>query len=360
MKKVAFLLFAATLAFYLWKNNQGIWQTNAPIPEEKRITQNLTNLPLNVPAGYSILIYAKNLGNPRDLTIDPKGVVLASITGQGKVVAIVNGGAVAVAEGLNKPHGLAFSGNKLYIAETDQVAVYDYDLASHKAVNKRKIIDLPSGGGHFTRSLLVRDGKLYVSVGSSCDTCVESDARRAAIWWANLDGSDFKPFATGLRNSVFIATNPNTNEIWATEMGRDFLGDDIPPDEVNIIKEGQFYGWPYCWGDGNPDKNTNRNGAKFNCAKSINPQIKLQAHSAPLGLAFLGGDLLVAYHGSWNRSVPTGYKVVKFHNGAAEDFITGWLEGSEVLGRPVDILVKGSEIYISDDKAGVIYLLKSI
>ena len=189
---------------------------------------------------------------------------------------------------------------------------------------------------------------------------MESDTRRAAIWWANLDGSDFKPYATGLRNSVFMTLNPTTNEIWATEMGRDFLGDDIPPDEVNIIREGKFYGWPFCWGDGNTDKDVNKGGTKFDCAKSVNPQIKLQAHSAPLGLAFLGSDLLVSYHGSWNRSAPTGYKVVRFRNGVQEDFITGWIKGKEVLGRPVDILVKGNEIYISDDKAGLVYRLKPI
>lgn len=322
--------------------------------------QNSTELPLKIPDGYSISIYAKGLDNPRDLVLDPEGKLLVSIPSEGKVVAIVSGGAETVAGGLNRPHGLAFSGNKLFVAETNQVAVFDYDVNLNKALNKKKIIDLPGGGRHFTRSLLIKDSKLYISIGSSCDTCVEEDERLAAIWVSNLDGSDFKPFATGLRNAVFMSLNPKTNEIWATEMGRDFLGDDIPPDEVNIIRSGQFYGWPFCWGDGNNDKDMNKDGKAFDCTKSVNPEIKLQAHSAPLGLAFLGSDLLVSYHGSWNRSVPTGYKVARFKNGVEEDFITGWQTGGEILGRPADILVEKENIYISDDKAGAVYLLKPL
>ncbi|MEK7497464.1 MAG: PQQ-dependent sugar dehydrogenase [Patescibacteria group bacterium] len=143
--------------------------------------------------------------------------------------------------------------------------------------------------------------------------------------------------------------------MWATEMGRDLLGDDVPPDEVNIIKEGHF-GWPYCYDNKVPDKETNPNNSKFDCNKTILPTLKLQAHSAPLGLAFYNGDLLVSYHGSWNRSIPTGYKVVRFVNNKQEDFITGWLLDGKALGRPADIIVdKNTNIYISDDKTGVVY-----
>lgn len=293
--------------------------------------------------------------------MDPAGNVLVSLTSAGKVVAVLGDSQDVVASGLNKPHGLAFSGNKLYVAETDKVRVYDYDFTTHKAVNGHKTIDLPGGGFHFTRSLLVLGDKLYVSIGSDCNVCLESDGRRAAIWRANLDGSDFKPYAAGLRNSVFLISNPATGEIWATNMGRDYLGDNLPPDTINIVKEGANYGWPYCYGNKVVDSQTNPGGTKFDCSKMEPPKIEIQAHSAPLGLAFLGNDLLVAYHGSWNRSVPTGYKVVKFHDGVQEDFITGWFQSNgDVLGRPADILVKGSDIYISDDKAGVVYLLKKI
>ncbi len=362
----------------LWQKYKGLWYANKPsntdittiIPsvQSPKGKQNLTSLPLTLPEGYSLSIYAQNLGNLRDLILDPKGVILASITNQGKVVAIVNGKAETVVSDLNQPHGLAFSGNKLYIAETDKVAIYDYDTATHIASNKRKIIDLPKGGGHFTRSLLIKEGKLYVAIGSSCNVCVESDARRAAIWVANLDGSNFRSFAQGLRNSVFLALDPNTNDIWATNMGRDNLGNDLPPDTINIIKEGANYGWPYCYGNKVIDSQMNPGGSKFDCSKMEAPHLAFQAHSAPLGLAFLGNDLLVSFHGSWNRSIPTGYKVVRFHLDkkgnlleGPSDFISGWLESNgNVLGRPVDILIKGSEIYISDDKAGVIYLLQPI
>lgn len=377
MKKLILLvvlLLLGYLGYKYWPSAWGLYKANAPSKED--ITQlirssnetsapgqNDTDLPLKIPDGYSISIFAKDLVNPRDLELDPKGTLVASITSQGKVVALVGGKEETIAGGLNKPHGIAFFGTNMFIAESDGVTVYDYDPTLLKSFNGKKILDLPSGGGHFTRSLLIRNEKLYVSIGSSCNVCKESDERRAAIWTANLDGSDFKPFATGLRNAVFMTLNPQTNEIWATEMGRDHLGDDAPPDEVNIITEGVYYGWPYCWGDANSDKDLNPDGSNFDCGDSQNPLYKLQAHSAPLGLAFLGQDLLVAFHGSWNRSIPTGYKIVRFRNGLQEDFVTGWLnDKGDVLGRPADILVKGNgdEIFVSDDKAGVIYLLEAI
>lgn len=368
---VVVLAIIGYLGFSFWNQYKGVYYANKPATGsivdliQKTVAtpapgQNNTTLPLKIPDGYSISIYAKDLGNPRDLTLDPSGTLVASLTSQGRVVAILGGQPETIAGGFTKPHGIVFNGDKLYVAETNQVSLFDYDAKDYKAFNKRKIIDLPAGGRHFTRSLLIKDGKLYVSIGSSCDTCIEKDQRYASVWWANLDGSDFKPYATGLRNSVFMTLNPKTNEIWATEMGRDFLGDDIPPDEVNIIKEGGFYGWPYCWGDGNPDKDFNKSGGSFDCGKSINPMVKLQAHSAPLGLAFLGNDLLVAFHGSWNRSIPTGYKIVRYHDGKLDDFITGFIQGGDVLGRPADILVKDTDIFISDDKTGVIYRLQRI
>ena len=366
------VVFLLASIFLLWQKYGGLWLANRPAKENitnlienvsqtPRPGENTTQLPLKIPDGYSISIYAKDLINPRDLIQDPNGNILVSITSSGKVISIINGNSETVVSNLNNPHGLAFNGNKLYIAETNSVSIYDYDLVTHKTTNKKKIIDLPSGGGHFTRSLLIKENKLYVSTGSSCNVCIETDPKRASIWYSNLDGSDLKPFATGLRNSVFMTLNPKTNEIWATNMGRDFLGDNLPPETVNIIRQEANYGWPFCYGNKITDNETNSNGSKFDCSKMSSPELSFQAHSAPLGLAFLGNDLLVAYHGSWNRSAPTGYKVVRFHNGKEEDFITGWLQpDGNVLGRPVDILVRGEGIYISDDKAGVIYLLKKV
>lgn len=331
-----------------------------PVPGE-----NTTGFPLKIPDGFSISIVSEGLGGPRVLAWDPQGTLLVSIPSQGKVVALGDS-QITVASGLNRPHGIALLGTTLYIAETDQVSVYDYDQLSHKVSNKKKIIDLPNGGNHVTRTIgFGPDKNLYISVGSSCNVCIEDDDRRAKIL-VNTDRG-ISDYATGLRNSVFFTWHPETKEMWATDMGRDLIGDNIPPDEVNIVSQGGFYGWPYCYG-----KNIQDNSFKptQSCQNSTPSHIDLQAHSAPLGLAFIPDswpseyhdDLLIAYHGSWNRTVPTGYKIVRAKLDAKgnfegiEDFISGWLISDGALGRPVDLLFSpDGSLYISDDKAGVIY-----
>ena len=189
------------------------------------------------------------------MLFDNSSRLLVSLTSQGKIVALpdenVDGKAdktITLLENLRKPHGLALSCEgsagvqqcKLLVAEEHQVVAYTYDQGSPRATNPKKIIDLPTkGGGHFTRTLLIIDTpegkKLLTSIGSSCNVCIEEDQRRAAIYISNLDGSNFKPYVTGLRNSVFMAVHPVTKKVWATEMGRDLLGDNVPPEEVNII-----------------------------------------------------------------------------------------------------------------------------
>lgn len=342
------------------------------------------NFPLKLPPGFAISIFAKNVPGARVLAQDADGNLLVSLTRAGKVVALpdrnkdgVADAVVTVREGLDRPHGLIFhqDGRKLYIAETKQLAVYDYDLKTLKADRPKKILDLPRSGRHFTRTMVFLpppDGRLLISVGSSCDTCVEKDWRCAKVLAANADGRNFKVFASGLRNAVFMALHPLTKQVWVTEMGRDFLGDNLPPDEINILEEGKDYGWPYCYGKRVHDSQFDPKGAKKDfCKQTVPSYIDLPAHSAPLGLAFFPAagwppeyrhNLLVAYHGSWNRTIPTGYKVVRLklddkgnHLGL-EDFITGWLTPQGALGRPVDILIKpNGEMYISDDKAGVVY-----
>lgn len=375
MKRILSIIVIAVLLIVVlgfWKKYNGVWVANAPTKENiveliKTSSQtpspgeNKTTMPLSVPDGYRISIYVEGLVAPRDLEIDPNGVLFASITSKGKVVALLGGQVKTVISGLNKPHGIAFANGKMFVAETDSVSTYDYDPNNQKVTNKNKIIDLPGGGGHFTRSILIRDSKIFVSIGSTCNVCVEYDLRRASIWSANLDGSDFKIYSSGLRNSVFMALNPKTKEIWATNMGRDNLGDDIPPETVNVIKEGANYGWPYCYGNKVTDSETNLKNSKFDCNKMEPPTFKFQAHSAPLGIAFLNDDVLVALHGSWNRTTPVGYKIIRFVSGKEEDFVTGWQKSSnDILGRPVDVLVKGEDVYISDDKAGVVYLMQKI
>lgn len=420
------IIFTSVLiwaGYFYWENLRGISPAVKEPAEdiaeiiEKIKTGQPVEMPLPMPPNFSISIYAKDLIAPRVLSYDPAGNLMVSIPLEGKVVALKdeNGDGFAekhiiIAESLNKPHGLAarcdVSENpenpkcQIYIAESDQVAVYDYDKQNLKAINKKKIVDLPGGGNHFTRTIMFtphlsstgeflretqsRKGagfmpypdhdRLLISVGSSCNACNEKDFRRAKILSVNFDGSDFKTFAQGLRNSVFMAIHPVTGKIWATEMGRDFLGDNLPPDEINIINEGGNYGWPICYGKNIHDTNFDKNTYIRNpCMEPFEKPsyIDIPAHSAPLGLAFFPEEgwpeeywynLLVAYHGSWNRSEPTGYKIVRYKLDAQgnylgeEDFVSGWFAKDGALGRPVDILIQpGGVIYVSDDKAGVIY-----
>jgi len=343
------------------------------------------SIPLKLPPGFAFTIFARDLKGARVLALDPAGNLLVSLTSQGRVVALPdkNGDGVAdavvtVLDGLNHPHGLAFEPGKeprLYVAETDQVAAYDYDPEGLTATYQQKIAALPPGGRHFTRSLVflpaAREHRLLISVGSSCDACEEEDPQRAKILAVDVEDGELTTFASGLRNSVFMAVHPLSQHVWATEMGRDDLGDNWPPDEINIILKGSHYGWPYCYGKRIHDDKSDPTGAQQEfCQDTIPSFIDVPAHSAPLGLAFFPSewsqefrhDLLVAYHGSWNRTVPTGDKVVRYKLDAAgnfldvEDFITGWLTPAGALGRPVDILITDEGvIFISDDKAGVVY-----
>ncbi len=335
--------------------------------------------PLTLPAGFSIGLFAKDIGHARVLAFDPNGTLVVSITGAGNVLALpdanADGTADAVktlASGLDNPHGLAFlrAGDVtwLYVAEEGQVSRYKYNGAEFTVSGKEQLFTLPSGGGHFTRTIQFgKDGKLYTTVGSSCNVCKESDDRRAAMLVSDADGKNLRVFARGLRNTVFFIAHPETGEWWGTDMGRDWLGDNLPPEDVNIIRDGKHYGWPYCYG--NKVHDDNFDGKKtFDCSTTESPVLTMQAHSAPLGLQFIpaswgdyAGDLLISFHGSWNRSVPTGYKVVRVKMngmapGASTDFLKGFLQGSTALGRPVGLLFDTDGVlFISDDKADAVY-----
>ena len=257
--------------------------------------------PLKLPPGFSIVIFARGLPGARVLALDPGGNLLVSLTSQGRVVALpdkndagVADAVVTVLEGLNHPHGLAFSPKekpRLYVAETGQVAAYDYDPERLTATNQEKIADLPPGGRHFTRSLLFlplsRDRRLLISVGSSCNVCEEKDSRRAKIMAVDADGGDLTPYASGLRNSVFMAVHPLSKLVWATEMGRDYLGDDLPPDEINLILQGLDYGWPYCYGKRVHDAQFDPSGAHREfCGETIPSFIDIPSIPPPWGWLF--------------------------------------------------------------------------
>lgn len=337
---------------------------------------NETGLPLKLPPGFGVSIFAKNLPGARVMRFDQFGNLWVSRTGEGAVTLLeVRDGKVASQDdifvGLQKPHGLAFDPDRpllLYIAEEHRV----WRVTTYSDDPGEDVLTLPTeGGGHFTRTIgFGPDGKLYISVGSSCNVCRERDERRAAILRYDLAARRSEVFTRGLRNAVFFTWDAR-GRMWAAEMGRDWLGDDLPPDEVDIVEGGRHYGWPYCYGRQVRDRDFEP-AVAFDCAATEPSAIDIPAHSAPLGLAFVlanagwpqgyAGDLLVSYHGSWNRSQPTGYKVTRHKFNAAgaykgvEDFITGWLTPEGALGRPVDIIFGPDKaMYLSDDKAGVIY-----
>ncbi|MEK7487788.1 MAG: PQQ-dependent sugar dehydrogenase, partial [Patescibacteria group bacterium] len=301
------------------------------VTENEEAAKNETDMPLALPEGFSVSIFAKDLKAPRVMMWGPDGNLWTSIPSQGKIVALrdANGDGFAeeimtILDGLNRPHGMASRCDgarcTIYIAESHQVAAYEYERGV-LLKSKKKVADLPDGGRHFTRTLMFmpypNENILLISVGSSCDVCHEEDARRAKILALDVVSGEVKEFAKGLRNSVFMAIHPVTGKIWATEMGRDMLGDDLPPDEINIIEEGEWYGWPWFYGKNIEDYNFSPYSRPSFAVEPKPSFIDIPAHSAPLGLAFFPEEgwpqeywynLLVAYHGSWNKREPTGYK----------------------------------------------------
>jgi glucose/arabinose dehydrogenase len=321
---------------------------------DQEIVANGKKRTLKIPAGYKIEVFADGFTRPRLLAFEPEsGDLYLTETGTGKVWNVTKG--EVVVQGIKNVHGIAFFKSDLYLASTTSIFRYrDGKLET-------LVSDLPSGG-HYTATIAFgRDGKMYVSRGSSCNAC-ENEIRRAAILRFDQDGKNEEIFASGLRNDVGMAFHPKTGQLWTTENGRDRLGDDLPPEEINIIKRGKNYGWPYCYSQNVPDPDF---GSAEICADKEPPYIEMPAHSAPLGLRFDEGanNLYVAFHGSWNRSVPTGYKVVRISDPTGEpkiaDYITGWRpEGEAAWGRPVDVIFDGNgTMFISDDSAGVIYRL---
>lgn len=343
------------------------------VPESMQSGVFATPRTLELPEGFAISVVASGFTKPRLLAFDPKGVLHVTDSGAGKVYALPdpeNDGIfdepVLVADGLDYPHGIVFAEDDLLIAEKGRVVRLERANDGLAREQQTTIIDgIPPGGGHISRTLaLSPDGEhLYVSVGSSCNVC-EGDHDRAAVFQYTLDGGNKTLFADGSRNAVGLAFRPGTTELWATENSRDLLGDDIPPDEVNILTKGSHYGWPYCYGEKIVDARYNK--TEF-CQTTVAPAIALQAHSAPLGLNFYTGDvfpqafhgaLFVGYHGSWNRREPTGYKVVVADPEAKTviDFARGWLVNGRAWGRPVDVIAgPDGSLFITDDEAGAIY-----
>ena len=384
------LIFIAILGGTLLWTNRSFISGFLPLVKKAPPLPTGEILPFSLPDGFAARLFADGLHGARDMTHDPRGTLLVSLTKEGAVIALPDENAdgeaderIEVIADLDNPHGIAFICDTpnpdsclLYIAEEDALRSYTYDAPTRTAALKKTLTDLPAGGGHFTRSLLQHPNgrQLLIAVGSSCNVCEEKDPRRASILSLDAESKEVSTFATGLRNTVFMAVHPVSGEIWGTDMGRDFLGDDLPPDEINILKQGEWYGWPWFYGKNTEDLTFDTRSRPSFAQEPSASHIDIPAHSAPLGLAFVPEegwpeeywhDLLVAYHGSWNRSAPTGYKIVRFDldpsgrpSGTADDFMTGFMTEAEIIGRPVDLLIEpGGIMYVSDDRAGAIYLI---
>ncbi|WP_424951484.1 PQQ-dependent sugar dehydrogenase [Deinococcus sp.] len=331
---------------------------------------------LKAPDGFQVSVYASGLQNPRLMAVAPNGDVFVSDQGAGRVYVLPdrdkNGVADSkqvFAEGLSQPHGLAFHGDFLYVADTDAVVRFPYKSGDLKATaSPTKLVDLPTGGGHSTRTVVFGpDDRMYVSAGSSCNVCEESDPKRAAVWVYDQGGKNGKLFASGLRNAVGLAWQGGT--LYASMNGRDNLGDNVPPEAFFRLKAGGFYGWPYCYtldGVQTYDKDFGRKDAGV-CRNATPAFTTVTAHSAPLGIGFYTGKsfpasyqgaLFAALHGSWNRSERSGDKVVMIDpkTGKVSDFLTGFLDGQTSLGRPAGVMsTPDGSLLVTDDQTGTVY-----
>lgn len=333
---------------------------------------------VRVPPGFTVEVFAAGLDGPRFIAFGPDGVLYVAERRAGRIVALpdadTDGRADALrpfAVNLGQPHSLVWHEGAWYVGvPSGVVRLTDADGDGAAERQEAIIDDLPPGGAHSTRTVaFLPDGRMVVSVGSSCNVCVEDDPRRAAILvYDSAAGAGGRLFATGLRNAVGLAVHPTTGELWATNNGRDLMGDDAPPETIYVVREGGRYGWPACHAGDIPDPQF---GGPEACAGVEPPLVEMQAHMAPLALAFYTGeafpdayrgDLFVALHGSWNRPEPVGYKVMRVPvaggapSGPAEEFATGWLASGQVSGRPVGLAVgPDGALYVSDDRGGFIY-----
>ncbi|MBW2269271.1 MAG: PQQ-dependent sugar dehydrogenase [Deltaproteobacteria bacterium] len=332
------------------------------------------------PPGLNVGLYASGLANPRMLRPTPGGHLLVSLSRAGQIVLLepdrdgdgLPDGRRVLLEELAGPNSLELHEGWLVIGVGDGVARVRFDPQTGETSGELEslVSGLPTGGNHWTRTARYGpDGHLYVTIGSSCNACIEDDPRRAAMLRYAADGSGEEIYATGLRNSVGFDWHPVTGALYATDNGRDLLGNDFPPCELNRVVHGGFYGWPFVNGDGIADPDL---GAEPDprIPEARPPEFGFRAHNAPLGITFvrnpaapawLRGAALVALHGSWNRTSKDGYKVVSLHwqaDGSVveRDFLTGFLTGEEVIGRPVDV-AEGPDgsLFVSDDYAGAIY-----
>ncbi len=347
------------------------------------ISTQAAELPLQnikLPPGFEISIFAENVVNARSLVLSDAQTLFVSTRNEGKVYAIKHDGTkaqkiITIASGLNRPNGVAFRKGSLYVAEVNRILRYDNIEAQLDTPPKPVVVtdQYPSDNAHGWKFIRFGpDGLLYVPIGAPCNICEPGDPY-ASITRIDVDKRNAKPeiFARGIRNTVGFDWHPQTGELWFTENGRDHLGDDIPPEELNrVTKAGQHFGYPYCHGGDIPDPEF---GSKRKCDEFTPPEVKFQAHSAALGIRFYTGpsfpaeyrnQAFIAQHGSWNRTKKSGYKLLTVNTAVKTGekpqykvFAEGWLNSDDtVWGRPVDLLqLPDGSLLVSDDYANVIY-----
>lgn len=333
-------------------------------------------LGIKLPPGFKIEVYADHIPGARSMALGPDGILFVGTRGQGKVYAVLDTNkdqkadqVIPILNNLSSPNGVAFKNGALYVAEINRVLRFDNIL---NGVKQPVVVNdsFPSDRHHGWKFIRFGpDNKLYVPVGAPCNICLSQDERYASIMRMNLDGSNLEVFAHGVRNTVGFDWNPRTNVLWFTDNGRDMLGDNIPPDELNRAPhKGMCFGYPFMHGKDIRDPEF---GKDVDLSKFTPPVQELGPHVASLGMRFYTGDMFpaeyknqifIAEHGSWNRSQKIGYRVtlVKLDSNnnpiSYEPFAVGWLNGDSVSGRPVDVQVMpDGALLVSDDYAGVIY-----
>ena len=332
-----------------------------------------------LPEGFRIKVYA-HVPNARSLALGSNGVVYVGNRSGDKVYAIVDSDkngegddVFVIDEGLHMPNGVAFKDGDLYVAEVSRILRYENIEIHLKNPPEPEVVydRFPTDTHHGWKYIAFGpDGKLYVPVGAPCNVCEEENEIYATITRLDVDNPKPEVIAKGVRNSVGFDWDPDTGDLWFTDNGRDMMGDDIPPCELNHLHNiGEHFGFPYCHGGAIPDPSF---GAQRNCNEFVKPAWTFNAHVAPLGVKFYTGDMFpeeykkavfIAQHGSWNRSEKIGYRImVGFKEGnkitSMKVFATGWLNDStqRAWGRPVDLLpMPDGSLLLSDDSAGVVY-----
>ncbi len=387
MRKTAQLvLFVAAAAVC-----QQAASTQNPNPAPGVSKKSLPLAEIRLPPGFSIDVYASNVPSARQMALGSKGTVFVGSRGKqagGAVHALVDrdGDQRAdkvhrIASGLNDPNGVAFRDGALYVAEISRVLRYDQIESRLESPGKPAVVNdsLPTDTHHGQKFIAFGpDGLLYIPVGAPCNVCEREDPRYSTIMRMKPDGSGLEVFASGVRNTVGFDWHPQTRELWFTDNGRDMMGDDVPGDELNHApKKGLHFGFPYCHEGAVPDPEF---GKKRSCSEFEQPARKLDAHVAAIGMRFYTGgmfpaeyrnQIFIAEHGSWNRTIPQGYRVsiAKLDGNrvvAYERFAEGWLreintpsgetKPGDVWGRPADVLVMpDGALLVSDDRAGVVF-----